>query len=248
MRAHDGGLSRRAALRRIAIAGAALACGVALLNLTAGGVVVHIGALRIASSGLFRPLAAAVLLLGAAAWLAGNPPAAGAAATPSRWRAVALACAATTLIVGMAFKTAVAGGSDSYGYVSEAYLWARGTLHVAEPLSAYPMLASAAAPFGYRVAQPGVLVPTYPPGLPMLMAVAFRVGGDAAIYWVVPLLGALAVWLTCWIGRRVAGPYVGVGGAVLFACSPIFLFQLCAPMTDVPATTAFLKQLAESLE
>jgi hypothetical protein len=248
MRAPGAGRSwERDALPWIAIAGALFACGVALLTLAGGGVLVHVGALRISSSGLFRPLAAAAVLLAAGSWLAGAARSREATFAGSRPRIAAFSCAAVTLIVGLAFNTGVAGGSDSYGYVSEAYLWARGTLHVSEPLSANPALAGAAAPFGYRVAQPGVLVPTYPPGLPMLMAVALRGGGDAAIYWVVPLVGALAVWLTCWIGMRLAGPRAGIGAAALFACSPIFLFQLCAPMTDVPATTGWLAAAALSL-
>jgi Dolichyl-phosphate-mannose-protein mannosyltransferase len=246
MWAPGAGSTSKRTLGRIALVAAALAPGVALFNLAFGGVSLHIGPLRIASSGLFRPLAAAAMFLAAASWLGAALPT-GARAAARRTRVAGIACAVLTLIVGLAFGTGVAGGSDSYGYVSEAYLWAGGTLHVAEPLAANPVLAAAAAPFGYRVAQPGVLVPTYPPGLPLLMALAFRSAGEVAIYWVVPLLGALAVWLTYWIGVRLGGARVGIGGAVLFACSPTFLFQLCAPMTDVPATAAWLAAAAASL-
>src|SRR5262245_36413254 len=106
----------------------ALASGVALLNLAVGGVFLQLGPLRISSSGLFRPLGAAVIFLAAASWLAAARATARAAAP--RMRVAGLMCAAVTLIVGLAFSTGVAGGSDSYGYVSEAYLWAGGTLHV----------------------------------------------------------------------------------------------------------------------
>src|SRR5581483_1381739 len=241
-----GGSTERA-LHRFAIGGAGVACGVALLTLARGGMSLRVGSLRIASSGLFRPLAVAAIFMAAASWLAAAAQLEGPRAPARRTPAAAVACAVATLLLGLTFNTGVAGGSDSYGYVSEAYLWARGTLQVPEPLSTNPVLAAAAAPFGYRVAQPGVLVPTYPPGLPLLMAVALRAAGDAAIYWVVPVLGALAVWLTGWIGTRLGGPSVGVAGAVLLACSPIFLFQLCAPMTDVPATTAWLAAAAVSV-
>src|SRR5262245_31349841 len=115
----DGRSSKHAALHRIAVSGAALACGVALLNLANGSLVVHIGPLRISSNGLFRPLAAAALLAAAASWLAGAARVTSRAATASRTRVAAIACAAVTLIVGLSFSTGVAGGSDSYGYVSE---------------------------------------------------------------------------------------------------------------------------------
>jgi 4-amino-4-deoxy-L-arabinose transferase-like glycosyltransferase len=59
--------------------------------------------------------------------------------------------------------------------------------------------------------------------------------GPPGPFYVVPLLGALAVWLTYrlghdWTNDRAAG----VLAAALLAVSPIFLYQLMWPMTDVP--------------
>ncbi len=61
------------------------------------------------------------------------------------------------------------------------------------------------------------IVPIYSPGVPLLMAVFKLVGGPRAVYYVVPLLGGLAVWFTFLMGRRLAGPFVGGAAALLLA-------------------------------
>src|SRR5207244_1547591 len=100
----------------------------------------------------------------------------------------------------------VAGGSDAYGYVSQAYLWASGHLVSHEPFTRFATLVGpAVAPLGYVVGHSDALVPTYPPGLPLAMALATKVGGPRALYVVVPLLSGLAVWLTYVLGAQVGG-------------------------------------------
>jgi asparagine N-glycosylation enzyme membrane subunit Stt3 len=76
----------------------------------------------------------------------------------------------------------------------------------------------AAAPLGYEMGTvAGSMVPVYPPGLPLLMAIAIRVGGPSSAYLVVPLCGGLAVWLTYLLGARIADARAGVVAAVLVA-------------------------------
>jgi hypothetical protein len=69
------------------------------------------------------------------------------------------------------------------------------------------------------------------------MAIARWLRAD---WLVVPLLGALAVWLTFVLGSRIDSPPTGAASAVLVACSPIFLYQIVQPMTDVPAAAWWL--------
>ena len=76
-------------------------------------------------------------------------------------------------------------------------------------------------------------MPTYPAGLPMAIAPVRRIGGELAAYLVVPFLGALAVWCTYALGARLHSRPAGVAAAALLATSPIFLFQLVQPMSDV---------------
>jgi len=149
--------------------------------------------------------------------------------------------AALLLATSWARGAYVAGGSDSYGYVSEAHLFATGRLRADLPLAhKFPHVSiQALTPLGYR---PGVdgsaeLVPTYAPGLPLTMAVVERVAGMQAVYAVMPLLAAVAVWCSYRLGMHIARPGTGVGAALLVSSSPAFVFQMVgAPMSDVPAT------------
>ena len=157
---------------------------------------------------------------------------------------LALALACLTAALGIQFGTFSAGSADSYGYVSQADLWLTRTLIVDEPLADQAPWRNAnwtLTPFGYRPGdRRGTMVPTYSPGLPIVMAAFKAVGGPSAVYYVVPLLGALTVWLTFLLGSRLAGPFAGVLAATALTASPPFLFQLMWPMSDVPVTAWWL--------
>ena len=159
-----------------------------------------------------------------------------------KWLALALALTAAGL--GLRFGTFVASGSDSYGYVSQADLWLHRTLIIDEPLSAEAPWRYAnftLTPLGYHPGDTrGTMVPTYSPGLPIVMAAFKAIGGETAVYWVVPLTGALAVWLIYVLGARLAGGEAGVLAALALLVSPAFLFQLMWPMSDVPVMTWWL--------
>jgi 4-amino-4-deoxy-L-arabinose transferase-like glycosyltransferase len=86
------------------------------------------------------------------------------------------------------------------------------------------------------VGLPGGIVPTYPPGLPLVMAAAQRLAGEGAVHAVVPLQGGVAVWLTFLLGRRLGGARAGLAAALLLASSPVFLAAAVRPMSDLPAT------------
>ncbi len=144
----------------------------------------------------------------------------------------------------------VAGGADSYGYVSQAGLWQQGRLVVQQeivPSSPWPDAADTWSPLGYRPSprQRDALVPIYPPGLPLLMAAMQLVAGYCGAFLVVPLCGALTVWLTFVVGRRVLGSHVvALWGAGLVATSPVFLYQLMNAMSDVPVTAFYMLGVA----
>jgi 4-amino-4-deoxy-L-arabinose transferase-like glycosyltransferase len=157
---------------------------------------------------------------------------------------VALALALLTVLLGVRFGTFAASGADSYGYVSQADLWLRRTLIIDEPLADQAPWRNAnwtLTPFGYRPGDVrGTMVPTYSPGLPMVMAAFKLVGGPDAVFYAVPLLGGLAVWLTFLIGARLGGSLAGLIAATALLVSPPFLFQLMWPMSDVPAMAWWL--------
>ena len=152
------------------------------------------------------------------------------------------------LWVGLAKGTHIAGGADSYGYTSQADLWSHATLRVDQPLMDHlssVFARSALAPLGYRPALQGpAIVPVYGAGLPIVMAAFQLIAGRSAVFYVVPVMGALAVWATYMMGSRLAGGAVGAIGAVLLATSPVFLYQVVQPMSDVPVTAWWALTLA----
>jgi len=163
----------------------------------------------------------------------------------SPWLASALTLAA--LGVGLEYGTFVAGGADSFGYVSQAELWMRGTVTVDEPLARrapWRYAAMTFTPLGFRPTETvGTIVPTYPPGLPLTMALAAQIGGRTAIFIVVPVLGAWLVWLTYRLGRTLATPTVGLIAAALLLASPVFLQQVIQPMSDIPVASWWIASL-----
>jgi len=155
-----------------------------------------------------------------------------------------LACllAAGVVAFGAEYRIGVASGADPYGYLSQADLWRRGDLHVPQPFMRelpWPDAGETVAPLGYRPAvgaepntEPAAIVPIYSPGLPMLMAVAKSLGGEAAAYGVVPLFAGWLVVATFGIGRHMGGRAVGLAAAWLTATSPVVLVMSLWPMTD----------------
>jgi hypothetical protein len=226
-----------------------------------GGFVLSVGGMRLSS----RSMRNALILFGlamAAAWaiaprgqrlrvlaeawarVAGPLDAAVAAWHPQLLHrtadVLALVMAVAVVVTGVTRGAFVAGGSDSYGYVSQAHLWATGTLRVQPPfgdeqpagLSNY-----AFTPLGYRLApDEQSIVPTYAPGFPMLASIFERAGGPEAVFYVMPLMAGITVLGTYLLGIAVSGRAVGLLAAALMALSPAFLFQLThAPMSDIVA-------------
>jgi hypothetical protein len=155
--------------------------------------------------------------------------------------AFALICGAMLLAQAVQFGSFAASGADASGYVSQAYGWARGRLPRAEPVPVvlpWPSGDASLAPLGYRPGtQPHTIVPTYAPGLPLMMAASAIAAGPCGVYLVVPVCCAILVWLAFVLGRRLAGPWAGAAAALFVATSPIVLFQSRWPMSDVPAAT-----------
>ena len=132
----------------------------------------------------------------------------------------------------------VAGGSDSYGYLSQARLWAQGSPVVRDPLIAKMTWRDADktfAPLGYKPGlEPGTIVPVYSVGYPMLMGLVQRIFGADAQMAIVPLMAAGLVTCTVAIGASVGGPAVAIFSGVLLATSPPFVYQSLQPMSDIP--------------
>jgi 4-amino-4-deoxy-L-arabinose transferase-like glycosyltransferase len=136
-----------------------------------------------------------------------------------------------------------AGGSDSSGYVNAARLFDGG--HVTEPIRGLqrlglpPDFTPVFVPLGYTpLEQPGRMAPSYPPGLPLHMALAGRIGGWAkAPFLVSPLAGLVCLVLLYFLGRELClPPAFAFAGCALLAFFPTFVYQTLQPMSDGLAT------------
>ncbi len=137
---------------------------------------------------------------------------------------------------------AVAGGSDSSGYMNHARLLASGSVH-AQPRTIKGLPPSASAPYlyvplGFKPAPNGNgMVPIYPTGF-ALFVLAFRPlagwrhAGDLTII-LHSLAGLLATYA---LGRMVGlGRAWSALGAAMVGASPLYLFMSVQAMSDVPS-------------
>ena len=200
-----------------------------------GGLTLTLGGLTIQSHDPLRPLAAGVAATIVYA-VSRGPLNVRRLITP-----VAILVALCPAAAGVARNSWTAGGADQFAYVSQADLWLNGDLTVEVPLAAnapWPEAVVTFMPHGFRPATRGAaLVPVTAPGLPLLMAGAKRVAGHCAMFLVTPLSGALLVWITFAIGRRLGSDALGLAAAWLVATSPAVLAMLVSPMSDVPAAS-----------
>jgi hypothetical protein len=150
------------------------------------------------------------------------------------------------LFTAWRFGSFVAGGSDSSCYATQAVRWATVFAHPAiasiqttDPLALaapWPDASVTFAPTGHVASQtvPAAFVPICPSGLALIMAPLYLVGGPSLMFAAVPVLGAVLVLAISAVGSRFSSR-VGVAAAVLTAASPVFLYQVVQPMSDVPA-------------
>ena len=154
---------------------------------------------------------------------------------------LAIATAATAYIYG----TKAVGGADSYGYLSEAEMFSHGQLRIEQSFVKeipWSDKLSTFSPLGWTPAwerDTSAIVPTYPPGLPIVLAAVRLVAGYQAMFFVLPLSVGLLVFSTYAIGERLTSPAAGLIGAWLVATSPAVLFMMMTTMTDVPVAAAW---------
>lgn len=142
--------------------------------------------------------------------------------------------------LGLRYLVKACGGLDSHGYVSAATLLTTGRLSVPQPLVAWLPIdhaIDALAPLGYVPSPDGrEIVPRFPLGLPLVMALFRILAGTDGPFYVAPVLGAATVILTFGLVNRVGGPLAAGLAAALLAAHPLFVTYAIQPMSDVPAT------------
>ena len=224
-----------------------LGLALAVASVFGAGVSTSVAGLRISARTLFRPVVLALAAGLIVVWRSERRRRQFAHLwTLARRHATKIAVGMAVVIFAVAMRTSLfeASASDQWGYVSQAALWARGDLVVQQPLATeapWPDATWTLTPLAYRPGQvPATIVPTYPPGLPLIMAGFIKVFGPFGAFMAVPLLGSLAVVTTFFLGSRIGGATCGLLSAMLLSTSPIFLYQLREPMSDVAVTAWWL--------
>jgi hypothetical protein len=235
---------------RHTLLGLAMACAaVALADLITGGFTLRAGVLRVSSHAPLRPVALALAASSLYVLFGRRQVAADLSALEGwlerRSSTFAALTAAAACASGLVWGTHAAGGSDSYCYIGQAEEFVSGRLVMTEPLARTVPWANpdrSFAPTGWIPvpSKGGGAVPMCAPGLSLAMAAAWIAAGPGAVHVVVPVLGALAVWLVYVLALALDSRLAGACAALLFAVSPIFLYQIVQPMSDVPAATFWL--------
>lgn len=242
-------------MKPLAIAACAVfvLCGIWIASLAmTGGFDARVLGLYVRSHDVTRPIVLAVLSTALFLWAGGRRIAADSLAhvrqmslpgVERHWWIVALGIGLAVFVFALKYGSTVAGGSDAFGYISEADGWMAGRLKVSQPFvrqAPWPNASWTFTPLGYRPIGDGtVLVPTYAAGLPLVMAAVKRIAGHAALFWIVPVSAFLTVMAAYALGKRVGASSDGVVAAWLVATSPPFLFIMMQPMTDVPVAATW---------
>lgn len=142
-------------------------------------------------------------------------------------------------VAGILRGSGIAGGADSYGYISQADLWLKGEPRILQPAARtvpWPVGQWTFSPLAYRPSRSGdAIVPIVSPGFPLILAAFMFAGVHCAAKVVVPLSAAILVAVTFAIGRKAHSDQLGAAAAWLLATSPIVLYMVMSPMSDMPA-------------
>ena len=240
--------------RHLLLAAAVGLAIVATILAASGGFRTTVGGFRISARSPVAATVAALLAAAAWFWLARQARAIATdleawwAATERHATRIIGAVALAAAIIASTFATRSAAGADASGYLSQAAVTALGgfpPLYLDQLARDIPALDGwITTPLGWRPSEfqtdidfgPAWQVPTYPPGLPLLMAIPHAVAGIDGANAVVIASAAIAVWATGMLARGVAG----IVASLLLGMSPVFLYQSIQPMSDVPVTAAWV--------
>jgi hypothetical protein len=198
------------------------------------GIDVELGSAAFRSHSALRVLVVAAILL-AIRWRGGVTP------MPLWLTRVALLTAiCASVATWFRFLLTTIGGADSYGYVSAGDLLARGSLIAKAPIADWLSNANPlaiASPLGWAPAPDGSgIVPAYPLGLPLLMALFSTIGGPAAVFVVAPIAGVITLLLVYRLASSWYDAATALLATALVAWNPLVIAYAKQPMSDVPAT------------
>jgi hypothetical protein len=140
-----------------------------------------------------------------------------------------------------------AGGADSSGYMNAAKLLSQGRIHVpmreVANLETTPgtsaRLSYAYVPLGFRPSHNGQITPTYPIGLPLLIAATATITGwEMSPGFTIALHSMAGLVLVYALGRKIglSRPTALLGMAII-GTGPLYILYSLQLMSDMPALT-----------
>jgi len=155
-------------------------------------------------------------------------------------RLVLLTAICGSVMTWFRFLLTSVGGADSYGYASASQLIAQGRLidvaPITEWLSATNRLAIA-SPLGWAPAPDGSgIVPTYPVGVSLVMAIFSLIAGANGIFLVAPVMGLVTLVCAYRIAREWYDADTALLATTLIAWNPLVITYSKQPMSDIAAT------------
>jgi len=228
---------------------AGLALAVALVaTITGSGI--RIGPWTLPVREVWRPIVLAAALLGCRALLVRRAAKRSAAVqgesstTDAAFSVVCWCAAATAVLLWANFQIRFCGGSDSYGYVSAAHALVSGQAILPQPIVQwlpFPDALPVATPLGWSPAPSGnAIVPGYPLGLSVAMALFMLVAGPGAEFYVPLAAGICLLVLTYRLTRRLTDWRIAAVAALVVAFNPVVTNMVIQPMSDVPAAFCYL--------
>jgi hypothetical protein len=166
-------------------------------------------------------------------------------------RMTLITCIAFSVATWLRFLLTTIGGADSYGYVSASQMLRQGRLLEPAPIAGWlsaPNALAIASPLGWAPAANGAgIVPSYPLGLPIVMAAFSSIGGTSAVFVVSPILALLTLVLVFRLAREWFDEDIAFVSTFLVAWNPVFITYAKQPMSDVPASAWLLVAVALAL-
>ena len=185
------------------------------------------------------------MMTSAAPAVSGSPGQFSARSWLRRWPVLVLAFGLVVYGVFLAnFEGAYAGGADSSGYLECARLLGAGRVRTGfreiPGLPAANLPEYTYVPLGFKPSTTkGSMVPTYPIGLPLIIAAIAAVSGWEMAPHIALWLHAMAGVVLMFMLVRLSGlaPGWALLGAMLLALCPLYLMYAVQMMSDLPATT-----------
>ncbi len=155
-------------------------------------------------------------------------------------RIVLLTAICGSVLAWFRFLVTTVGGADSYGYASASRLIAQGRLIDAAPIAEWLSAANrmaVASPLGWTPSPDGSgIVPTYPIGVSIVMALFSMIVGPAGIFLVAPAMGMITLFCAYRLAREWYERDTALLATAMIAWNPLVITYSKQPMSDIAAT------------